>query len=150
MVAGNVLGAIEYATFASVANVPVTTLATNWTSSDPTVARVDQNGVVTAIAPRSAQISATFRGTTANANVTVSAVTPPILSHRYNFDAGDARDTGAVGGGDGTVTGTPTFANGMVTIADVNSYIGLPGHQFDTNLEVTLETWCVVAANSGS
>jgi hypothetical protein len=150
MVAGNVLRSIVSATFASVANVPVTTLATNWTSSDPTVARVDQNGVVTAIAPGSAQISATFRGTTANANVTVSAVTPPILSHRYNFDAGDARDTGVVGGGDGTVTGTPTFANGMVTIADVNSYIGLPGHLFDTNLEVTLETWCVVAANSGS
>jgi hypothetical protein len=38
----------------------------------------------------------------------------------------------------------------MVTIADVNSYIGLPGHLFDNNLEVTLETWCVVAANSGS
>jgi uncharacterized protein YjdB len=150
MVAGYPQKAAALATFASVANVPVTMLATNWTSSDPTVARVDQNGLVTAIGPGSASISATFRGMTASATVNVSAATPPILSHRYSFDAGDARDTGVVGGGDGTVTGTPTFANGMLTIADVNSYIGLPGHLFDTNLEVTLETWCVVAANSGS
>jgi len=150
MVAGNPQNPTALATFASVANVPVTTLATNWTSSDSTVARVDQNGLITAIGAGSAVISATFRGVTANATVNVSAATPPILSHRYSFDLGDARDTGVVGGGDGTVTGTPSFANGMLTIADLNSYISLPGHLFDTNLEVTLETWCVVAANSGS
>jgi hypothetical protein len=151
MVAGYPQNASVTATFASVANVPVTTVATNWTSSDVTIARIDQNGRITAIGAGSALISATFRGVTANATVIVAAApASPILAHRYSFDLGDARDTGVVGGGDGTVTGTPTFANGMVTIGDTGSYIGLPGHLFDTNLEVTLETWCVTAANSGS
>jgi hypothetical protein len=151
MTAGYPQNAKALATFASVSSVPVTTLATNWTSSDPTVARVNQNGLITAIGSGSALISATYQGVTASATVNVGApLPPPILSHRYSFDLGDARDTGVVGGGDGTVVGTPTFANGMLTIADVNSYISLPGHLFDTNLEVTLETWCVVAANSGS
>jgi hypothetical protein len=150
MVAGYPQRAAALATFAAVSGVPVTSVATNWTSSDPTVARVDANGVVTAIGTGSALISATFQGVTGNATVIVSAATPPILSHRYSFDAGDARDTGVVGGGDGTVNGTPTFANGMLTIPDNNSYISLPGHLFDTNLEVTLETWCVVASTTVS
>jgi Concanavalin A-like lectin/glucanases superfamily/Bacterial Ig-like domain (group 2) len=150
MVADHPQNAQALATFASVSGVPVTTLATNWSSSDPTVARVNQNGLITAIGAGSASISATYRGVTGNATVNVAGAPPPILSHRYSFDLGDARDTGVVGGGDGTVVGGPTFANGMLTIADVNSYISLPGHLFDTNLEVTLETWCVVAANSGS
>jgi hypothetical protein len=151
MVAGYPQNAQALATFSVVSSVPVTTLATNWTSSDPTVARVDNNGLITAIGAGSALISATYQGFTGNATVNVAAAPPPpILSHRYSFDLSDARDTGVVGGGDGVITGTPTFANGMVTIADNNSYIGLPGHLFDTNLEVTLETWCVVAANSGS
>jgi uncharacterized protein YjdB len=151
MVAGYPQNASATATFASVANVPVTSLATNWTSSDPTVARVNQNGLITAIGAGSALISATYQGVTANATVIVAAAPPPpILSHRYSFDTGDATDTGVVGGGNGVAVGAPTFANGMLTIADNNSYVSLPGHLFDTNLEVTLETWCVVAANSGS
>ena len=150
MVAGNPQRAAALAAFASVSGVPVTSLATNWTSSNPTVARVDANGVVTAIGTGSALISATFQGVTGNASVIVSAATPPILSHRYSFDLGDARDTGVVGGGDGTVNGTPTFANGMLTIPDNNSYITLPGHLFDANVEVTLETWCVIASTTAS
>jgi hypothetical protein len=151
MVAGYPQNAQALATFASVSSVPATTLATNWTSSDPTVARVNQNGLITAIGAGTASISATYQGVTGNASVIVAPPPPPpILSHRYSFDTGDATDTGVVGGGNGTVNGAPTFANGMLTIADVNSYISLPGHLFDTNLEVTLETWCVVAANSGS
>jgi hypothetical protein len=151
MVAGNPQNASVTATFASVANVPVTTLATNWTSSDVTVARIDQNGRITAIGAGSALISATFRGVTANATVVVSpAPPPPILSHRYSFDTGDATDTGVIGGANGTVFGAPTFANGMVTIPDNASYISLPGHLFDTQLEVTLETWCIIASTTGS
>lgn len=150
MVAGNPQNAAALATFASVSGVPVTALTTNWTSSDGSVARVDQNGRITAIGPGTALISGTFRGVPASASVIVTAPPTTILAHRYSFNSGDATDTGVVGGGTGTAVGTPTFANGMVTIADVNSYISLPGHLFDTNLEVTLETWCVVAANSGS
>jgi hypothetical protein len=151
MVAGYPQNAQALATFASVSGVPVTTLATNWTSSDPTVARVNQNGLITAIGAGSALISATYGGLTGSATVNVApAPPPPILSHRYSFDLGDARDTGVVGGGDGFATGTPTFANGMLTIPDNGSYITLPGHLFDTNLEVTLETWCVIGSATAS
>jgi hypothetical protein len=151
MVAGYPQKAAALATFASVSGVPVTTIATNWSSSNPTVARVDQNGLITAIGAGSALISATYQGQTGSATVIVAAAPPPpILSHRYSFDLGDARDTGVVGGGDGTVVGAPTFANGMLTIPDNNSYISLPGHLFDTGLEVTLETWCVIGSASAS
>jgi Concanavalin A-like lectin/glucanases superfamily len=151
MVAGNPQNASVTATFASVANVPVTTLATNWTTSDATIARIDQNGRITAIGAGFASISVTYRGVTANATVIVSpAPPPPILSHRYSFDTGDATDTGVIGGANGTAVGAPTFANGMVTIPDNASYVSLPGHLFDANLEVTLETWCIIASTTGS
>ena len=48
--------------------------------------------------------------------------------------------TDSVGGANGTVVGTTVaFANGMATIVDNNGWISLPGHLFDTNLEVTLK-----------
>jgi hypothetical protein len=151
MVAGNPENGSVTATFASVANVPVTTLATNWTSSDVTVARIDQNGRITAIGAGSALIGVTYRGVTANATVIVSpAPPPPILSHRYSFDTGDATDTGVIGGANGSPVGSPTFTNGMLTIVDNANYVSLPGHLFDTNLEVTLETWYIVASTTGS
>jgi uncharacterized protein YjdB len=149
MVAGNQQPAQVLASFASVPNVPVTSAAGNWTSSDPSVARVDNYGRVTATGPGTASISATFRSVTGSATVNVTAATPPLLTHRYNFNNGDAADS--VGSANGTVVGTSmTFANGMATIVDNNGYVQLPGHLFDTNLEVTLETWCVVASTSGS
>jgi hypothetical protein len=149
MVAGNRQSAHALATFGSLANVPVTTAAGNWTSSDPSVARVDSYGRVTATGPGTANISATFRSVTGTASVIVSAATPPVLTHRYNFNNGDATDS--VGGANGTIIGTSmTFANGMATIVDNNGYIQLPGHLFDTNLEVTLETWCIVASTTAS
>lgn len=149
MVAGCWQNAQVLATFASAANAPVTSAATNWSSSDPSVARVDSYGRVTATGVGSATISATFRSLTANATVIVSANTPPVLTHRYSFDTGDVTDS--VGGANGSVgAGTPVFANGMVSINDSSSWISLPGHLFDSNLEVTLETWCVVASTTGS
>lgn len=137
------------ATFASAANAPVTSVATNWTTSDPSIARVDSYGRVTATGVGSAQISATFRGTTANASVTVAAAIAPVLMHRYSFDTGDVTDS--IAGANGSVaSGTPLFTNGMMRINDSSSWISLPGHLFDTNLEVTLETWCVVDSANGS
>ena len=64
MLAGTMQKAKVQANFASYANVPVTSAATNWTSTDITVARVDKYGRITASGPGSADISATFRGST--------------------------------------------------------------------------------------
>jgi hypothetical protein len=154
MLAGTMQKARVQATFANYANVPVTSAATNWTSSDITVARVDKYGRITAAGPGSANISATFQGSTGVATVIVSAKPAPTLLHRYSFNAGDATDS--VGGANGTVNGTAgtdyTFANGQFTILTANGNIALPGHLFDdpTNNEVTLEFWGSTASTSGS
>ena len=154
MLAGNMQNAKVLATFASYANVPVTSAATNWTSSDITVARVDKYGRISASGPGSADISATFRGSTSAATVMVSAKPAPTLLHRYSFNAGDATDS--VAGANGAVNGTAgtdyTFANGQFTILTANGNIALPGHLFDdpTNNEVTLEFWGSTASTSGS
>ncbi len=62
--------------FLQVAGVPVTADATNWISSNPGVLTVNGNGVITAIGPGSATISATVAGVTAtSATITVAKPT---------------------------------------------------------------------------
>lgn len=139
MVAGNPQQAQALANFASVSSAAVTPVSSNWISSDETVAKVDSYGVVTAIGAGTASISATYNGVTGSSAVTVTAAPVPVLANRYSFNSGDATDS--VGGQNGTVNGTPVFANGAMTINDSASYISLPSHLFDTNLEVTIETW---------
>jgi hypothetical protein len=144
---GQTINAQCLANYASVTGAHVTSAGPTWVSSDPTVARVDQFGRLTAVGVGSATISATFSNLTGVATVSVAAQ-PPVLTHRYSFDSGDATDS--VGGANGTATGTPVFTNGMLTIADSSSWIQLPGHLFDTNLEVTLEFWAVIFSSNGS
>ncbi len=50
-----------------------------WTSSDESVATVDQNGVVTAVAPGSAVITASAGGKSDSCEVTVNAYVPPVI-----------------------------------------------------------------------
>src|SRR5439155_12636448 len=80
--------------------------------------------------------------------VTVTAGPVPVLANRYSFNSGDATDS--VGGQNGTVIGTPGFANGAATFNAAGNYISLPGHLFDTNLEVTIESWSWTSNNVGS
>jgi hypothetical protein len=148
MVVGNPQNAQALATFASVANVPVTPISSNWVSSDSTVAKVDQFGVVTAVGVGAATISATYNGVTGSSGVTVSAPPLPVLLNRYSFNSGDATDS--VGGQNGTAVGTPVFANNSLIITDSASYVSMPGHLFDTNLEVTIESWSWISNGIGS
>jgi len=148
--AGNPQQAQALANFVSVSGVPVTPVSSNWISSDATVAKVDQYGVITAIGPGTAAISATYNGVTGSSNVTVTASSAPVLANRYSFNAGDATDS--VGGQNGTVSGAPAFVNGSVILTNAanSDYISLPGHLFDTNLEVTIETWSWTTNGIGS
>jgi uncharacterized protein YjdB len=148
LLAGQTINAQCLANYASVTGAHVTAAGPAWSTSDPTVARVDNFGRLTALGAGTATISATFSNVTGAATVNVTAA-QPVLIHRYSFDAGDVTDT--VGGSNGVVAaGTPVFANGMLTITDSLSYVSLPGHLFDTNLEITFEFWCIAASNNGS
>jgi len=87
-----------------------TNKAVNWTSSDSAVATVDQNGVVTAVAPGTAVITATAadgRGASASCTVTVSSYLPPANpNYRITVEATQG----------GTVTADPTAAKAGATV----------------------------------
>ena len=95
---------------ARVAPDNATNKAVNWTSSDSAVATVDQNGVVTAVAPGTAVITATAadgRGASASCTVTVSSYLPPANpNYRITVEATQG----------GTVTADPTAAKAGTTV----------------------------------
>ena len=95
---------------ARVAPDNATNNAVNWTSSDSAVATVDQNGVVTAVAPGTAVITATAadgRGASASCTVTVSSYLPPANpNYRITVEATQG----------GTVTADPTAAKAGATV----------------------------------
>ena len=87
-----------------------TNKAVTWTSSNSTVATVDQNGVVTALARGTAVITATAadgRGASASCTVTVSSYLPPANpNYRITVEATQG----------GTVTADPTAAKAGTTV----------------------------------
>ena len=95
---------------ATVAPDNATNRAVTWTSSDSTVAAVDQNGVVTALARGTAVITATAadgRGASASCTVTVSSYLPPANpNYRITVEATQG----------GTVTADPTAAKAGTTV----------------------------------
>ena len=95
---------------ATVAPDNATNQAVTWTSSDSTVAAVDQNGVVTALARGTAVITATAadgRGASASCTVTVSSYLPPANpNYRITVEATQG----------GTVTADPTAAKAGATV----------------------------------
>ena len=94
---------------ATVAPDNATNQAVTWTSSNSTVATVDQNGVVTAVAPGTATITVTTAdgGFTATCTVTVRPDVPPANpNYRITLEATQG----------GTVTADPTAAKAGATV----------------------------------
>ena len=95
---------------ATVAPDTATNQAVTWTSSDSTVATVDQNGVVTAVACGTAVITAAAAdgsGASASCTVTVSSYLPPANpNYRITVEATQG----------GTVTADPTAAKAGATV----------------------------------
>jgi hypothetical protein len=78
-----IIGQIQQATasadFIQVSSIPITALATNWVSSNPSAVTVNSNGLVTAIGFGTATVSATFDGVTGTSStITVSPSIPVI------------------------------------------------------------------------
>ena len=79
-----------------------------WTSSDPSVATVDANGLVTAVSPGTATITATADGVSATCTVTVTRPYTPPANPNYRIDITDTAN--------GIVIADPTSAKAGTTV----------------------------------
>ncbi len=116
-----------------------------YTSSNPNVASVDTNGMVTAVAAGTATLSASV-GVLNSTNSVAITVTPVVSNpiHRYSFtNAAAVAAVDSIGGKNGTLNGTATF-NGtgqLVLDGSVGSSVTLPPGIVGGLDEVTIETW---------
>jgi uncharacterized protein YjdB len=139
-------------------NLPATSDATNWVSSNPGVITVSSSGLITGVSLGSATVSATVGGVTGTSGSVT--VTPQVLLHRYSF-ATDASDS--VGGPiwNGTLVGASgganaTIANGLNLPGNqvvgggfgYSGYVSLPNGILTNTTSVTVEGW--ITQNQGN
>ena len=134
---------------------PATFSAPVYTSSNPKVASVDTNGMVTAVGSGSATLTATVGALSSTNSLTITVV--PVnatLIHRYSFnETSGTTASDSVGGANGTLEGSGTAFNGTgqvvltgatnnVFLADgIASYVSLPAGLVSNLSEITVETW---------
>ncbi|HXP61702.1 MAG TPA: LamG-like jellyroll fold domain-containing protein, partial [Dongiaceae bacterium] len=135
-----------WAAFASVTNVDVTQTAdVTYSSSDPTVVSITPDGLVEAVGPGSATVTAALGGLKTAKPVTVFT-TQTMLVHRYSFTS-DASDS--VGAQDGYLWGNATISGAQVVFdGDPNSYVELPSRMISSYDSVTFEFWASVGVNA--
>jgi uncharacterized repeat protein (TIGR03806 family) len=104
------------ANFAQVTNVPATTSATNWISSNINVVTVSTGGAVTAVGPGTATVSATVGGTTGtSATITVSSYVAgsgiTAAYWQFNNPTNLGLDSSGLGNSLTTATGEPAYSS---------------------------------------
>ncbi|MGH7976466.1 MAG: Ig-like domain-containing protein [Limisphaerales bacterium] len=119
---------------------PATFAQPAYASSNPNVATIDTNGLVTAISPGSATLTATVGAFTStnSISITVTPVTATLI-HRYSFGT-DASDS--VGGANGALNGDATVSGGQLVLDGTQgSSVTLPAGIVSGLDEVTIESW---------
>jgi len=118
-----------------------------YTSSNPNVATVDTNGLLTAVGFGNATLTATVGAFTSTntVSITVTPVTPG-LAHRYSFKdtAGSASAADSVGGPAwaGAVNGDAVLSgSNLVLSGNVGSSVTLPAGIVSSVDEMTVEAW---------
>ena len=116
-----------------------------YSSSNPNVATVNTNGLVTAVGAGSAILTASVGALNSTNSVTLT-VTPvlPELVHRYSFtNSAATMAVDSVGNANGTLNGTASFnAAGQLALdGTVGSSVTLPAGILSGMDEVTIETW---------
>ena len=109
------------------------------TSSDPTIASVNAQNMLTTYRPGKVTLTASYGGKTNSATVEVKNMAA--LTHRYQFNTdGDASDS--VGGANGTLQGAATVSGGQLQLTGNNAdYLQLPGGLLTNYSAVTVDTW---------
>ncbi|HEX3628070.1 MAG TPA: Ig-like domain-containing protein [Verrucomicrobiae bacterium] len=111
-----------------------------YSSSNPNVATIDTNGMVTAVSPGSATLTAKVGAlsTTNSLTITVNTGTATLI-HRYSF-ASDASDS--VGTANGILNGDASVSSGQLVLSgNVNSSVILPSGILSGLDEITVEAW---------
>ena len=117
-----------------------------YNSSAPNVVSVDTNGMITALSPGSATITAHVGQLTGTNSLSVTVLAAPVLAHEYKFnETSGTVVTDSVPGNspawNGTLMNSATLGGGKVTLDGFTGYVQLnPGiiSGFD---DVTIETW---------
>ncbi len=82
MVGAGTQQAAVIGSFAQVSDATLTSAATNWVSSNPSVLSVNSSGLITAINGGTATVSATVNGVTGTSETISVATTPPVFSQK--------------------------------------------------------------------
>jgi uncharacterized protein YjdB len=154
MVGSGTQQATVVGSFPQASGVNVTSAATNWTSSNPSILTVNSSGLITAVNGGSATVSATVSGVTAtSASITV-ATTPPTFSQLPSNQSAAVGDTVtlsavALGGGlsyqwslnstpiSGATNATLVLAN--VQLSEAGDYtLSVTNSQGHTNASATV------------
>lgn len=117
-----------------------------YTSSNPNVAVIDTNGVVTAVGAGSATLTAKLGSLTSTNSVVLTAGNTTTLLHEYKFSETTGTDLAdSVPGNspawDATLNGGATLNGSQVTLDGSSGYIQLPAGILTGVDEVTIELW---------
>jgi len=131
--------------FANVANVNLAAFGPTYVSENTSVATVSAAGVITAVAPGTTRITASYGGLSAAQNLTV---VPPaaVLTHRYSFN-GNSEDL--VGNADAVLLGNAQLSGGQVVLdASPGTYVDLGSGIVAGYPALTFEGWASFGPNA--
>ena len=118
-----------------------------YTSSNPKVVAVDSNGMISAVSPGNATLTAKV-GALNTTNSLLVTVTPlgGNLIHRYSFsESSGATSADMIPGNsptwDATLNGGATLGGGQVTLDGSSGYVQLPAGILNGLDEVTIQAW---------
>jgi hypothetical protein len=123
-----------------------------YNSSNPSVATVNTNGVVTAVGLGTSTLTATVGAFNSTNSVTITVVpVVPALAHEYKFNEapGSLTTADSIGTATGTVNGDATFTGSgqLVLSGNTNSSVTLPAGILSGLNQVTIEAWATFPSN---
>lgn len=130
---------------------PASFSAPVYTSSNPGAVAVDTNGMVTAISPGTATITAKVGAFNSTNSITVNVLAAPPLVHEYKFnETSGTVVTDSVPGNspawNGYTFGGATLGGGQVTLDGTSGFVVLPSGVVSGMDDITIETWASFGA----